>query len=135
MSKLVMLVGAVVAALGLAAAGPASERGPYPHPAEARSVPPVNVNVACKATPETTRVKNNLNRAITIRAVGSIYRPFGYEPVRVERKLGAGKTVTFESGAGADRNKLSGSFIYDDDVGSREGARVRTSVGTFIDKC
>jgi hypothetical protein len=38
MSKLVMLVGAVVA-LGLAA-GPASERGPYPHPAEARSVPP-----------------------------------------------------------------------------------------------
>jgi hypothetical protein len=39
MSKLVMLVGAVVAALGLAA-GPASERGPYPHPAEARSVPP-----------------------------------------------------------------------------------------------
>jgi len=98
-------------------------------------VPPVNVTVACKATPETTRVKNNLNRAITIRAVGSIYRPFGYEPVRVERKLGAGETVTFESGAGADRNKLSGSFIYNDDAGSREGARVRTSVGTSIDKC
>ena len=99
-------------------------------------MPPVNVTVACKATPETTRVKNNLNRAITIRAVGSIYRPFGYEPVRVERKLGAGETVTFESGAGADRNKLSGSSIYnDDDVGSREGARVRTSVGTSIDKC
>ena len=135
MSKLVMLVGAVVAALGLALAGPASERGLSPHPAEART-PALTVTVACKATPETTRVKNNLNRAITIRAVGSIYRPFGYEPVRVERKLGAGKTVTFESGAGADRNKLSGSSIYnDDDVGSRDGARVRTSVGTSIDKC
>jgi hypothetical protein len=136
MSKLVMLVGAVAAALGLAVAGPPSERGLSPHPAEARSLPPVNVNVACKATPETTRVKNNRNKAITIRAVGSIYRPFGYEPVRVERKLGAGKTVAFESGAGADRNVLTGSFIYNNEVvGSREGARIRTSVGTFIDKC
>jgi hypothetical protein len=82
------------------------------------------------------RVKNNRNKAITIRAVGSIYRPFGYEPVRVERKLGAGKTVAFESGAGADRNVLTGSFIYNNEVvGSREGARVRTSVGTSIDKC
>ncbi len=138
MSKLIMLFGAVVAALGLAVAGPASERGPYPHPAEARSLPPtaLTVTVACKATPETTRVKNNLNRAITIKAVGSIYRPFGYEPVRVDRKLGPGKTVTFESGAGADRNVLTGSFIYNNDVGSKEGARVITKAGTrYTDRC
>jgi hypothetical protein len=94
------------------------------------------VTVACKATPETTRVKNNRNRAITIKAVGSIYQPFSYEPVRVGRKLGAGKTVTFESGAGADRNVLTGSFIYNNDVGSKEGARVITKAGTrFTDRC
>ena len=135
MSKLVMLVGAVVAALGLAVAGPASERGFSPHPAEART-PALTVTVACKATPETTRVKNNRNRAITIEAVGSIYQPFSYEPVRVERKLGAGKTVTFESGAGAERNVLTGSYIYNNDVGSKEGARVITKAGTrFTDRC
>jgi hypothetical protein len=135
MSKLVMLVGAVVAALGLAVAGPASELGFSPHPAEART-PALTVTVACKATPETTRVKNNRNKAITIKAVGSIYQPFSYEPVRVDRKLGAGKTVTFESGAGADRNVLTGSFIYNNDVGSKEGARVITKAGTrFTDRC
>jgi hypothetical protein len=135
MSKLIMLVGAVVAALGLAVAGPASELGFSPHPAEART-PALTVTVACKATPETTRVKNNRNKAITIKAVGSIYQPFSYEPVRVDRKLGAGKTVTFESGAGADRNVLTGSFIYNNDVGSKEGARVITKAGTrFTDRC
>jgi hypothetical protein len=135
MSKRVMLVGAVVAALGLAVAGPASELGFSPHPAEART-PALTVTVACKATPETTRVKNNRNKAITIKAVGSIYQPFSYEPVRVDRKLGAGKTVTFESGAGADRNVLTGSFIYNNDVGSKEGARVITKAGTrFTDRC
>src|SRR5919112_3620591 len=75
---------------------------------------------ARRATPETTRVKNNRNRTITIKAVGSIYQPFSNEPLRVGRKLGAGKTVTFESGAGADRNVLTGSYIYNNDVGSKE---------------
>jgi len=135
MSKLVVLVGAVAAALGLSVAGPASERGLSPHPAEART-PALTVTVACKATPETTRVKNNRNRTITIKAVGSIYQPFNNEPVRVGRKLGAGKTVTFESGAGAERNVLTGSYIYNNDVGSKEGARVITKAGTrFTDRC
>ncbi len=136
MRKVVLLVGAVMATLVLAMAGPALEQGLSPRPAEAVTTPALTVTVACKATPETTRVKNNLNRAITIRAVGSIYRPFGYEPVRVERKLGAGETVTFESGAGADRNKLTGSFIYNNDVGSKEGAKVVTGSGArFGDRC
>jgi len=75
-------------------------------------------------------------RSFPIKAVGSIYQPFSYEPVRVERKLGAGKTVTFESGAGAGRNVLTGSYIYNNDVGSKEGARVITKAGTrFTDRC
>jgi hypothetical protein len=87
------------------------------------------VTVACTATPERTHVKNNRNRAITIKTVGSIYRPYSYEPFRVDRRLGSGKSVTFESGSGANRNKLTGSYIYNNDVGSKEGARIVRSSG------
>lgn len=97
--------------------GPMSKQGLSPKPAQAR-LPALTVTVACKSTPERTRVKNNRNRAITIKTVGSIYRPYSYEPFRVDRRLGGGKSVTFESGSGANRNKLSGSFIYNNDVGS-----------------
>src|SRR5215204_226692 len=117
MRKIGLLIGAVMAVLVLTMVGAASREGLSPRPVAA-STPALTVTVACKATPETTRVKNNRNRAITIKAVGSIYQPFSYEPVRVERKLGAGKTVTFESGAGAGRNVLTGSYIYNNDVGS-----------------
>jgi hypothetical protein len=92
--------------------------------------------VACKATPETTRVKNNRNRAITIKKVGSIYQPRSNEPFRVDRRLGGGNSVTFESGSGANNNTLTGAFIYNNDVGSKEGARVVTGAGTrFGDRC
>ena len=130
-----LLLSAVMAALVLTMVGAASKQGLSPRPAQA-STPALTVAVACKATPETTRVKNNRNRGITIKAVGSIYQPFSYEPVRVDRKLGAGNTVTFESGSGANHNTLTGSYIYNNDVGSREGARVITKTGTrFTDRC
>ena len=136
MKRTTLLVSALTAALVLTmTSGPVSKQGLSPQPAQAR-LPALTVTVACKATPETTRVKNNRNRTITIKAVGSIYQPFSYEPVRVGRKLGAGKTVTFESGAGADRNVLTGSYIYNNDVGSKEGARVITKASTrFTDRC
>jgi hypothetical protein len=135
MRKMVLLVGALMGALLFALVGPASERGLSPHPAEAR-MPALTVTVACKATPETTRVKNNRNRAITIKTVGSIYQPFSYEPIRVDRRLGGGRTITFESSSGANHNKLTGSYIYNNDVGSKEGARVVTGSGArFVDRC
>ena len=122
-------------ALALTMFAPASERGVSPRPADA-ATPALTVTVACKATPETTRVKNNRNTAITIKAVGSIYQPYSYEPIRVDRRLGAGNTVTFESGSGADQNKLTGNYIYNNDVGSNEGAKVITMAGTrFTDRC
>jgi hypothetical protein len=94
------------------------------------------VAVACKATPEVTRVKNNRSRAITIKTVGSIYQPYSYEPFRVDRRLGGGNSIYFESGSGADHNKLTGSYIYNNDVGSKEGARVTTGSGArFVDRC
>src|SRR5918999_3368427 len=135
MRKAVLLFGAVMAALVFAIAGPTSEQGLSPHPAQARP-PALTVTVACKATPETTRVENNRNRNITIKTVGSIYQPRSNEPFRVNRTLRGGRTITFESGSGADRNVLTGQYIYNNDVGSREGARVRTGSGaSFVDRC
>ena len=115
--------------------GPVPKQGRSPQPAQART-PALTVSVACKATPERTHVKNNRNRAITIKTVGSIYRPYSYEPFRMNRRLGGGKSVTFESGSGANHNKLTGSFIYNNDVGSKEGARIVAGSGVrFVDRC
>ena len=135
MRKIGLLIGAVMAVLMLTIVGAAPKQGLSLRPAEA-STPALTVTVACKATPETTRVKNNRNRAITIKTVGSIYQPYSYEPFRVDRRLGAGNSITFESGSGADHNKLTGSYIYNNDVGSKEGARIVTRLGArFVDRC
>jgi hypothetical protein len=136
MRRTTLLVAALTATLVLTmAADPLSQRGFSPCPAHART-PALTVTVACKATPETTRVKNNRNRAITIKTVGSIYQPYSYEPFRVDRRLGGGNSVTFESGSGANHNKLTASYIYNNDVGSKEGARVVTKTGSrFVDRC
>ena len=125
---------AIVLALTLTMFAPASERGVSPRPADA-ATPAVTVSVSCQSAPEVTRVKNNRSRSITIGTVGSIYRPYSWEPVRVNRTLGGGRTISFESGSGANTNKLTGSYIYNNDVGSKEGAKVSTSVGGFSDRC
>jgi hypothetical protein len=135
MRRIVLLTSAVMAALVITMVGAVSKQGLSPRPVEA-STPALTVTVACKATPEVTRVKNNRSRAITIKTVGSIYQPYSYEPFRVDRRLGGGNSVTFESGSGADHNKLTGSYIYNNDVGSKEGARIVTKSGNrFLDRC
>src|SRR5215210_6605747 len=136
MRKIGLLISAVMSALVLTmTAGPLSKQGLLPQPAQAR-LPALTVTVACKATPERTHIKNNRNRAITIKTVGSLYQPYSYEPFKVNRKLGGGNSVTFESGSGANQNKLTGSFIYNNDVGSKEGARIVTGSGArFVDRC
>jgi hypothetical protein len=135
MRKTVLLVGAMLATLGLTMAGPASKQVASPRPVEA-ATPALMVTVACNASPETTRVKNNRNRAITIETVGSIYQPYSYEPFRVDRRLGGGNSITFESGSGANNHVLTKSYIYNNDVGSKEGARVVTKSGSrFVDRC
>jgi len=135
MRKTVLLTGAMLAVLMFAIVGPTSERGLSPHPAQARP-PALTVTVACKATPEVTRVENNRNRKIMIKKVGSIYQPRSNEPFTVNRKLRAHRTIRFESGSGADRNVLTRQYIYNNDVGTREGARVTTASGNrFVDRC
>jgi len=135
MRRIVLLTSALMAALVITMVGAVSEQGLSPRPVEA-STPALTVTVACKATPEVTRVKNNRSRAITIKTVGSIYQPYSYEPFRVDRRLGGGNSIYFESGSGADHNKLTGSYIYNNDVGSKEGARIVTKSGNrFVDRC
>jgi hypothetical protein len=134
-----LVMGAVMACLllammMLAALAPVSQKGIAPRLAEA--APAVTVNVNCTSNPETTRVKNSTNRSIKINTIGSIYRPYSYEPFVVNRMLQPGKAIAFESGSEANgTNRLTTAHIYNNDVGSKEGARVKTFVGIFIDKC
>jgi hypothetical protein len=55
----------------------------------------------------------------------------------VNRSLKPNRTITFQSGSKAKgRNELTTAYIYNSDVvGTKEGARVRISAGTSIDKC
>jgi hypothetical protein len=125
---------ACLLALALTIAGPTSEGVIATRPAEA-ATPAITVTVACKATPETTRVKNNRSRSITIKTVGSIHEPRSNEPFLKNRTLGPGGVVTFESGYDANQNVLTRQYIYDNYAGSHEGARVGTPVGRFYDRC
>ena len=107
-------------------------RGISPRPAEAAGV---NVSVSCESNPERTRVENNTNGRITVKKVGSIHQPRSNEPFRVNVGIGRGESVTFESGYDANSRTLTRQYIYDNEAGNSEGARVRTSVGAFVDRC
>jgi hypothetical protein len=126
--SIAVLVGLLVLALALTTT---DVKGISPRPAEAAGV---NVSVACKATPEKTRVENNTNHRITVKKVGSIHQPRSNEPFRVNVRLGRGQSVTFESGYDANSRTLTRQYIYDNEAGRKE-ARVRTSVGGFVDRC
>jgi hypothetical protein len=95
----------------------------------------VTVTARCDGNPERVIVVNNTRQRIEVRTVGSIYRPRSNEPFHVDRTLRRGRAITFQSGPAANRNVLSRQYVFNSDVGSREGARVRTSVGRFADRC
>ncbi len=101
--------------------------------------PPLSVHVYCYSNPERVVVRNNRSFAITIRSVGSRYQPYSYEPVRVDYRLGAGRSVTFYSGNGATYSNprtLTRNYIFHNEVGSTEGAKVTRSNGVvFGDRC
>ncbi len=108
--------------------------GVSPRPAEA--APRVAVSVRCDSNPETVRVANNTRRTISVRTVGSVYQPRPEEPFRVNREIRRGRSALFESGPRANgANELTGNFVFNSDVGRREGVRVATSRGRFLDRC
>ena len=131
MSRFVVLSGfsLVVMLSGLAGAVPSGSL----RPVEAASG--VSVKVRCDGNPEATRVTNNRAKALKISSVGSVYQPRSNEPFRMDRKLAPGRSVAFETGYDANNNTLTRQYIYNSDVGRKEGARVKTSVGVFVDRC
>jgi len=128
---LASLVGVLTLAVLL---GPVpSQGGISVRPAEAASC--VTVTAECDGNPKRVIVANNTRHRIKIRTVGSIYRPRSDEPFRVDRTLRRGRSITFESGPAANRNVLTRQYVFNSDVGSKEGARVGTSIGSFADRC
>ena len=128
----VLSIAVLAGFLALALALTSGVDGISPRPAGAAGV---NVSVSCESNPERTRVENNTNGRITVKKVGSIYRPYSEEPFRVNVRLGRGQSVTFESGDDANSRTLTRKYIYNNDAGRKEGTRVRTSVGGFVDRC
>ena len=110
-----------------------SEGGLAVRPAEAAAR--VNVTARCDGNPEKVIVENNTRHRIEVRRVTSIYQPRSNEPFRVDRTLRRGRSIAFESGPAANRNVLTRQYVFNSDVGTREGARVTTSVGRSADRC
>ena len=114
--------------------GPVSSHGGLAvRPADAAAR--VSVTARCDDNPEKVIVKNNTRHRIEVRRVTSIYQPRSNEPFRVDRTLKRGRSVTFEAGPAANRHVLTNQYIFNSSVGSKEGARVRTSIGLFGDRC
>jgi hypothetical protein len=128
-----VFLASLVGVLAVVFLGPASfDRGLAVRPAEAAAR--VNVTARCDGNPEKVIVANNARHRIKIRTVGSIYQPRSKEPFRVDRTLRRGRSIAFESGPAANRNVLTRQYVFNSEVGSREGARVATSVGRFADR-
>ena len=114
--------------------GPVSSHGGLAvRPADAAAR--VSVTARCDGDPEKVVVTNNTRHRIKIQKVGSIYQPRSNEPFRVDRTLRRGRSVTFEAGPAANHNVLTHQYVFNSSVGSKEGARVRTSIGLFGDRC
>jgi hypothetical protein len=95
----------------------------------------VSITVSCHSNPERVTVRNNRSRAITVASVGSIYKPRSNEPFYVYDRVGAGRSITYTFGQGRGSHRLTRAYIFNNDVGEREGARVRTPLGAITDRC
>lgn len=119
---------ALVAGLATATAAPALA-----------TTPALSVTAYCYSNPERVVVHNNRTYAITIKSVGSLYRPRSNEPFYKYVKIYPGKTVTFYSGYAASSTNsrtLTRQYIFANNVGSTEGARVVATTGYIkTDRC
>jgi hypothetical protein len=103
------------------------------------TTPALSVTAYCYSNPERVVIHNNRTYAITIKTVGSLYQPRSGEPYAVYVKLYGGHSVTFYSGYGASSTSsrtLTRQYIFNNNVGSTEGARVVTTGGYIrTDRC
>ena len=90
----------------------------------------------CSSDPETTRVDNTGDAAITIISIESLADQTGNEPYPVDRTLGAGRTVIFRSGSGATSGTiLTKNWLYTNSAYDQDGVRVVTNIGTIEKRC
>lgn len=94
----------------------------------------LRIELDCEASPETVELTNRSNRDLEIRSVGSLVDRRNEEPVAVDETLARGKSITFESGEDARGDVLTKAEIFDDEING-EGVVVRTSEGTFRQRC
>ena len=86
------------------------------------ATPALKVTVSCYSTRERTVIHNNRSHAITIKSVGSIYKPYSSEPYIVNKRLAAGATITYYTGSGAsysNSHTITRRSIYNNSVGTR----------------
>lgn len=110
---------------------------PFVGPSTADAATGLTVTVDCYSSRERVTIKNARSTTVTIKTVGSLYRPRTSEPFSVNRKLAAGKSVSFYFGSGASASSaytLTRQSIFANDSSS-EGVRVTSSVGTFSKRC
>lgn len=93
----------------------------------------VSITVRCYGNPETTTIHNGTSHRITINSVGSTYQPRSNEPFYVYHRLSAGHSITYQTGYAAHSNVLTHQYIYNNN--GLDGARAKTSVGTFKKHC
>lgn len=99
------------------------------------ATPALKGTVCCYSTKERTVIKNQSSRRVTLKSVGSIYKPYSSEPFAVSKALAPGKTVSYYKGSGASSSHartLTRQSIYNDSVGTSEGARVKTKAGKVL---
>jgi hypothetical protein len=93
----------------------------------------VSIGLHCYSNPELTTVHNYTGHGITVNSVGSTYHPYSFEPFYVYHYLAAGNSITYQTGRAAYRHVLTHDYIYNNN--GLDGARVRTTVGTFTKHC
>jgi hypothetical protein len=106
-------------------------------PAMTSAASGLTITLDCYSSRERTTIKNTKSVAVTIKTVGSLYKPYSNEPFSVNRKLAPGKSVTYYTGSGASASSsttLTRRNIYNNTVSS-EGVRVTSSVGSFSKRC
>lgn len=123
-----------IAAAGLAltvpALGAAAQDGP-----QASGKNRVEIELDCEGTPEITKITNKGNDELEVRKLTSLVDPLNREPFKINETLEKGQTLRLESGEDAsNRDELTDDEIYDDED-DREGVKIRTSEGSFTEKC
>lgn len=88
----------------------------------------------CDSSPERTTLTNRSNGDLKIKSIASLDDQENAEPYRVNETLKKGQSITLRSGEDAGGGGLTQNELYTD-ASNSDGARVRTSDGTFKERC